>query len=107
MDFMHAALLVTQVGSLPGRSTEFALLYTRAFWHAATVNHMSSSAICVDLVAAFYTTVKQLALRLPRDEDSLAHALETMEICPFLANGVRETLLRPRSSVRMSTTSIF
>eukprot|EP00959_Pyramimonas_sp_CCMP1952_P432017 9047236-Pyramimonas_sp.AAC.1 len=52
--------------------------------------------MCIrDRVAAVYSTVGQVTLRLPRDEDSPGHALQTMEPCPFMVQGVEEQPAQP------------
>eukprot|EP00959_Pyramimonas_sp_CCMP1952_P175147 3660246-Pyramimonas_sp.AAC.1 len=68
--FSYVALHVTQISGRPGCSAEFAVLCIRQHWHATRVQKVSAGGAFIDILAAFYSPAKQLALRLPRDGDT-------------------------------------
>eukprot|EP00959_Pyramimonas_sp_CCMP1952_P293826 6145230-Pyramimonas_sp.AAC.1 len=58
-------------------------LAVRAFLSAAQISKTSALVFCLDLVQAFYMTIKQMAIALPGEGSRLEEALETFELSPL------------------------
>ena len=82
LKFFHDALLNVQCGGVGGRSTDMVCLGTRLFCRLSKTTKQSAMAMCLDLVQAFYSTVRQIAFDLPGEEERLEHALNSMDIPP-------------------------
>eukprot|EP00959_Pyramimonas_sp_CCMP1952_P264433 5529462-Pyramimonas_sp.AAC.1 len=80
------------MGGLEGRGCDMAAHTARMLWQATEVRKASLGVVLLDLVSAFYTTIRQLALKLPGTDNELEEALETMPIPPVLMEGVRAQL---------------
>ena len=59
----------TQCGGIDGRSTNFATQYIRTALHRAQRGTRTSIAIFVDVIATFYTLVREAVLLLPNTRD--------------------------------------
>eukprot|EP00959_Pyramimonas_sp_CCMP1952_P018114 383585-Pyramimonas_sp.AAC.1 len=70
------------MGGLEGRGCDMAVHTARMLWQATEVRTTYWGVVLLDLVSAFYTAIRQLALKLPGTEDELEEALETMPIPP-------------------------
>eukprot|EP00959_Pyramimonas_sp_CCMP1952_P378468 7928296-Pyramimonas_sp.AAC.1 len=80
------------MGGLEGRGCDMAVHTARMLWQATEARKASWGVVLLDLVSAFDTTIRQLALKLPGTEDELEEALVTMPIPPVLLEGVKAQL---------------
>eukprot|EP00959_Pyramimonas_sp_CCMP1952_P054705 1143265-Pyramimonas_sp.AAC.1 len=67
---------MSQCGGLPRKSTDFASHQVRLAMGAQAKQGISAFVVCVDLVAAYYGVIRQLALSVPHDEADLQRAHE-------------------------------
>ncbi|CAK0883973.1 unnamed protein product, partial [Prorocentrum cordatum] len=63
---------VTQVGGIPGRGTGHASVIIRLAQAVAAARALSFGALFLDVVQAFYRTLRELLLRSPLDDDAVA-----------------------------------
>eukprot|EP00959_Pyramimonas_sp_CCMP1952_P195772 4093195-Pyramimonas_sp.AAC.1 len=91
-DFLATALLAEQCGGVGGRSTEMITLSVRTFLRHCSHTRTSGAVICLDLVQAFYTTIKQFALSLPGEDQRLEEALASLPLPEVLIQGAKAQL---------------
>eukprot|EP00959_Pyramimonas_sp_CCMP1952_P135807 2841104-Pyramimonas_sp.AAC.1 len=70
-DFFGASLLPEQCGGVPGKGTDMIPHGLRMFMSAAQQQKVPAVVGSLDLKSAFYATIKEMALRLPGDEERL------------------------------------
>ena len=80
------------MGGLEGRGCDMAVQAARLTCQLTKQHNVSWGALCLDLVSAFYTTIRQLAISLPGTREELEWALENMPIPPVLLEGVKAQL---------------
>eukprot|EP00959_Pyramimonas_sp_CCMP1952_P000547 10368-Pyramimonas_sp.AAC.1 len=91
-DYLCTALLTQQCGGLPGRLHDVAAHVVKMLWGAAAFHKLSACSCLIDLTAAFYSTIQQLACDLPGEAEAFDEALNSMKLPAILSQGTRVQL---------------
>eukprot|EP00959_Pyramimonas_sp_CCMP1952_P094404 1975031-Pyramimonas_sp.AAC.1 len=87
MDYVYASVLSVQMGGVPGRRCDVAVLASRLLFQLSEIHVLSAGALLLDFKNAFYTTLRQLVLSLPQDSEDVEHVLSRIELPPILLEG--------------------
>eukprot|EP00959_Pyramimonas_sp_CCMP1952_P035682 747208-Pyramimonas_sp.AAC.1 len=86
MPALLAAAGDTQFGGIPGRGTGLASVIIRLAQAVAAARALSFGVLFLDVVQAFYRTLREILLRSPLDDDAVA--------CVFRAAGLPASAMR-------------